>query len=49
MALLAASSGVFAHLAIFRSGERDVAFPSIFVVYLQLAPLGYGSALPHCP
>lgn len=35
MALFAASSGVFAHLAIFRRGEWDVASPSIFVVYVS--------------
>lgn len=34
--VLAASSGVFAHLAIFRRGEWDVASPSIFAVYVAL-------------
>ncbi|KAK1831881.1 Tryprostatin B 6-hydroxylase [Podospora conica] len=34
--LLAAGSGVFAHLAIFRRGEWDTTSPSIFVVYVSL-------------
>jgi len=34
--LLAAASGVLAHLFIFRRGEWDVASPSIFVFYFSL-------------
>jgi hypothetical protein len=35
--LLAAASGVFAHLAVFRRGEWDVASPSIFVFYFSVS------------
>ena len=34
--LLAAASGVFTHLAVFRRGEWDVASPSVFVFYFTI-------------
>jgi hypothetical protein len=34
--LLAAASGAFTHLAVFREGEWDVASPSIFALYFTV-------------
>ncbi|KAK4149486.1 cytochrome P450 monooxygenase [Chaetomidium leptoderma] len=45
--LLAAATGVFAHLAVFRAGEWDVASPSIFVFYVTVFAAAGLSSYTH--